>query len=508
MTDRSSYLLIILSDVPCTSKSWLCFNNTLWQDEVLPNLAPDRVPSTLDPDAIGRQHKRAPGHVRISAWKLSKLNADEASKAAAKARENSSVLQKLGPPNLGNLPETEYSSSSHSSLSVDFALKGTVRRGPERVPSVAGIQSMVSEMAPRLIKPSRLPLETIDGASESRSSIGSYSVTSTLPESLSMSPLPAEKWCGPSERPHSTTALGKRGNPREPMPSTALSAVIPSFRGRSGWPTYQGAAISHPAAVARNYNPVWEVRVVSSDDYDASSGETVDDIGWSTRGRISAREIKRNPVFWSRPSLGKFGGDPSVTNKPPPRIDFRGSGISTSVFTSQQHRRPTWTNNPMSQSHASGIDLASTEWAPGRVTKSSSPAATLHLSPALSQNSGHTPHSGASIFLDGPRLPVAAGESTGTRRETSQNVAPKPPFDLKPGPQKPDSRPPSRNSQARSQSPIFAPRNVHLWATRALWYSKRLSSTTLILSDWQLAEICPIQKSRLLTCRLTLQLKF
>ncbi|KAL6982593.1 protein S-acyltransferase, partial [Sarracenia purpurea var. burkii] len=65
------------------------------QDEIIPHLDPGRLPSTVDPDAVHPLDKekmpRRP--VRISAWKLAKLDSNEAIKAGAKARASSSVLR-------------------------------------------------------------------------------------------------------------------------------------------------------------------------------------------------------------------------------------------------------------------------------------------------------------------------------------------------------------------------------------------------------------------------------
>lgn len=70
----------------------------MMQDEIIPHLEPGRLPSTVDPDAIqthdkGKKLPQRP--IRISAWKLAKLDSNEAMKAAAKARASSSVLRPL-----------------------------------------------------------------------------------------------------------------------------------------------------------------------------------------------------------------------------------------------------------------------------------------------------------------------------------------------------------------------------------------------------------------------------
>ncbi|KAL4557591.1 hypothetical protein LXL04_035775 [Taraxacum kok-saghyz] len=66
------------------------------QDEVIPHLEPGRLPSTIDPDAIDKGKKLPNRPVRISAWKLAKLDSNEAIKAGAKARASSSVLRPVG----------------------------------------------------------------------------------------------------------------------------------------------------------------------------------------------------------------------------------------------------------------------------------------------------------------------------------------------------------------------------------------------------------------------------
>ncbi|GAA0186336.1 protein modifying enzyme [Lithospermum erythrorhizon] len=69
------------------------------QDELNSRLEPGRLPSTVDPDTVpddnkGKKVSQRP--VRISAWKLAKLDSDEAIKAGAKARASSSVLRPIG----------------------------------------------------------------------------------------------------------------------------------------------------------------------------------------------------------------------------------------------------------------------------------------------------------------------------------------------------------------------------------------------------------------------------
>ncbi|KAK9748461.1 hypothetical protein RND81_02G059300 [Saponaria officinalis] len=74
-----------------------CTPPRIFQDEI-EHLEPTRVVSTVDPDNIQQvdKGKKVPAHpVRISAWRLAKLDSNEAAKAAAKARASSSVLRPI-----------------------------------------------------------------------------------------------------------------------------------------------------------------------------------------------------------------------------------------------------------------------------------------------------------------------------------------------------------------------------------------------------------------------------
>ncbi|GAU30155.1 hypothetical protein TSUD_311060 [Trifolium subterraneum] len=77
------------------------------QDEIIHHLEPGRLPSTVDPDAIqppdkGKKLNQRP--VRISAWKLAKLDSNEAAKALAKARASSShSMSNFSSPQVSNL---------------------------------------------------------------------------------------------------------------------------------------------------------------------------------------------------------------------------------------------------------------------------------------------------------------------------------------------------------------------------------------------------------------------
>ncbi|KAF2324803.1 hypothetical protein GH714_017182 [Hevea brasiliensis] len=126
--------------------------NNFWmfeQDEIIPHLEPGRLPSTVDPDATQEadKGKKLPHRpVRISAWKLAKLDSNEAIKAAAKARASSSVLRPISsrhhPYDTDHLSSSNVSGKS-SPISTDQgfhnrnARTGTSRVSPSRSNSYA-----------------------------------------------------------------------------------------------------------------------------------------------------------------------------------------------------------------------------------------------------------------------------------------------------------------------------------------------------------------------------------
>jgi palmitoyltransferase ZDHHC1/11 len=83
------------------------------------------VPSSVDPDAAGHAERanKAKKPVKISAWKLAKLDSNEAIKAAAKARASSSIIRPLDAARQG--PYADLSSSGNASmrsnLSIDYS---------------------------------------------------------------------------------------------------------------------------------------------------------------------------------------------------------------------------------------------------------------------------------------------------------------------------------------------------------------------------------------------------
>lgn len=145
-----------------------------YQDEVVPHLEPGMVPSTIDPDAAGRS--KAPKRpVRISAWKLAKLDSNEAMKAAAKARASSSVLKPLENCRQQAAGYSSSEISIQSSLSTDMGASKDIK-GDFR------ISSMRNSIGPSL--GSRDENET------GTHSMSSFSSPSHTHEPVTLSPLP------------------------------------------------------------------------------------------------------------------------------------------------------------------------------------------------------------------------------------------------------------------------------------------------------------------------------
>ncbi|XP_068654141.1 probable protein S-acyltransferase 19 isoform X2 [Aristolochia californica] len=184
------------------------------QDEVIPHLDPSMVPSTVDPDATGfadRGNKMLKRPVRISAWKLAKLDSNEAMRAAAKARASSSVLRPL---DTRRGPDVDLSSfdnmSGRSSMSTDYGLNKETKNDPKLSP--LGNSSYPPSHASR------------DDYETGTHSLSSFSSPSHVHDSVSLSSLPLELPSGlgaVSQMPH---FLPERSLPtRGPQPATNLN---------------------------------------------------------------------------------------------------------------------------------------------------------------------------------------------------------------------------------------------------------------------------------------------
>ncbi|KAK2976509.1 hypothetical protein RJ640_027593 [Escallonia rubra] len=188
-----------------------------YQEEVAPQLDPGMVPSTVDPDAAGfaeRGEKLAKRPVRISAWKLAKLDSNKAVRAAAKARETSSVLR---PVQNNRLTDSELSSSGNmsvrSSMSTDVGANKDVK-------SDLRLSPLRNSFAPS--QGSR------DDYESNTQSVSSFSSPSHVHESVTLSPLP-------QARGLSQTKAGGSVPSFVPLPSRATISRDQLFHTSSGF---------------------------------------------------------------------------------------------------------------------------------------------------------------------------------------------------------------------------------------------------------------------------------
>ncbi|KAH9624923.1 hypothetical protein KSS87_004199 [Heliosperma pusillum] len=146
-----------------------CTPPRIFQDEI-EHLEPSRVSSTVDPDALqpgDKGKKVAHRPVRISAWKLAKLDSNEAAKAAAKARASSSVLRPVSSrPN--PYDSDQLSSSNVSVRSSPTSIKSGFQN---RIFSRSGLPRISS--AKSSYPPSRASREDIETCAHSVSHLGS-----------------------------------------------------------------------------------------------------------------------------------------------------------------------------------------------------------------------------------------------------------------------------------------------------------------------------------------------
>ncbi|CAN4096755.1 unnamed protein product [Withania somnifera] len=143
------------------------------KEEVAPQLEPGMIPSTVDPDAAGFVEKGNKGPkrpVKISAWKLAKLDSSEAMRAAAKARASSSVLRPVDNHRFDPELSSSENMSVRSSISADTGGNRDMRN------------ELRNSLAPN--QGSRDEYET------GTHSVSSFSSPSHVHESVTLSPLP------------------------------------------------------------------------------------------------------------------------------------------------------------------------------------------------------------------------------------------------------------------------------------------------------------------------------
>ncbi|CAH8351318.1 unnamed protein product [Eruca vesicaria subsp. sativa] len=140
------------------------------QDEVIPQLDSRMVLS----DAAERGIKAPKRSVKRSAWKLAKLDANEAARVAARARASSSVMRPIDKP---HLPDNELSSVGSGSTDANVAARKEIQNND--------LKSSLSRNA--FAAPSQSSRDEYDTRSHGMSN---FSSASHVHQSVTLAPLP------------------------------------------------------------------------------------------------------------------------------------------------------------------------------------------------------------------------------------------------------------------------------------------------------------------------------
>ncbi|KAL4326285.1 hypothetical protein GQ457_11G004520 [Hibiscus cannabinus] len=265
----------------------------LHQDEVVPHLEPGMLPSTVDPDAAGfaeRGNKGPKRPVRISAWKLAKLDSTDAVRAAAKARASSSVLRPVDNRRMGD-PELSSSGnmSIRSSVSTDTGANKEIKNDQRLSP-------LGNTFAPS--QGSRDEYET------GTQSVSSFSSPSHIHESVTLSPLPQPQ--------------GGHFN---------IATSAPSMADRTFMSNAPLPAINNPI---RHGPSASEERVTHK-------GGTVDPLLLSAPAASLLRDVKRTSVVWDQ-EAGRYVSVPVTATDARNRSSMQIGLPNSSGQTSTQGR--------------------------------------------------------------------------------------------------------------------------------------------------------------------------
>lgn len=395
-------------------------NYAFLQDEAIPHPTSGTLSATARPAQQNNPQRNKRGNVRISAWRLAKLNKAEATRAAASARKASSILRPVVilPPDLDVLNESDESytsySSRHSIVSTEFGTPLPPQKNSNDSISSMSLSPYKSEL-PR-IRTGREP-EVIgtwskslgmdlkspgSQTSSSRSFIGRHLVDAASKFSASASS--ASSASKQPEAGHSSTFTS---HPVDPSGSRVKTSAHPK--------------------IAR------AIGATLSDGYDASAGETTDDMRRSGKGRmIFIRDSKLSPTgSTSGPSFdtraaSQFRGISTASRTASRTIQFRGRGISTSVLSAYQSR-PSRRPPSSSISSDSDTDLGHPDVGPYSTTNQSAGSG---LSSSQRFPSRNLQVNGPSIFFSSPLMPI--GE-TSRRPPLTINQPPRPPVPLRSG---------------------------------------------------------------------------
>lgn len=266
------------------------------------------VPSTIDPDATEnaeRGQKLPKRPVRISAWKLAKLDSSEAMRAAAKARASSSVLRPL---DSRQMRDTEYSSSGNmsvrSSVSTDAGankeIKNELRLSPLR-----------NSFAPS--QGSRDEYET------GTQSMSSFSSPSHIHEAVTLSPLPQGSGLGRFSMGPSVPNI---------VPDRPLKATFPNVN----------LPVLHP---------------VGFDEKITQKGSSTDPLLLSAPATSLLRDVRRTSVVWDQ-EAGRYVSVPVSASEARTRSSMQIGLPNPNAETSTYIRKP---GVPPQESSSSAVKI-------------------------------------------------------------------------------------------------------------------------------------------------------
>ncbi|KFK33563.1 hypothetical protein AALP_AA5G029800 [Arabis alpina] len=263
-----------------------------YQDEVIPHLDPGMIPSTIDPDAAEsaeRGNKVPKRPVKISAWKLAKLNSNDATRAAARARASSSVLR---PIENRHAQDDDLSSSGTisviSSVSTDTngaVLSKETRNNDPRL-----------SLSRNSFAPSQGSRDEYESGTHSMSS---FSSPSHVHEAVTLSPLPQYHTAG-----HRFTAAAS-SNPTRPPLNPATNHMIHS----------------------------------TFDEKIMQKGNNTDSLLLPAPATSLLRDVRRTSVVWDQ-EAGRYVSTPVTTAEARTRFSSHNQPIPSSRMVNSQNPRP------------------------------------------------------------------------------------------------------------------------------------------------------------------------
>ena len=263
----------------------------------MPHLEPGMLPSTVDPDAAGiaeRGQKMPKRPVRISAWRLAKLDSQEAMKAAAKARASSSVLR---PVDNNHLADPELSSSGNMSIRSSLSAETGTNKGIKNELRLSPVRGSIA--------PSQGSRDEYETGTQSMSS---FSSPSHIHEAVTLSPLPQGHGLGGSK------------------PGTSIPSLVPEH------------PLTSKATLANFRNPISNPSL-GFDGRIMQKGVNNDPLLLSASSTSILRDVKRTSVVWDQ-EAGRYVSVPLLPSEARNRSSMQSELPNLNAETSNTGRKP------------------------------------------------------------------------------------------------------------------------------------------------------------------------